>query len=250
MVCGDVYIFNGQSNMEASDATGAYNWKLGQWVRSTAYSGSTAVWARAGYQCCFGNWPNDAFGNGPAGGGNVAANLGDLLSTAYQTPICIINQAYSGTTIEQHQPTAVNHADATTLYGRLLKRVQAAGFANDVKAILYYQGEYHSAATTYAGLFDNLYKAWKTDYPNIKKVYIEQVNAGCNEGGAYNAQVREIQRNFQSTYSDITVMTAVGVTGFTGCHFSELKPLKKRSMRSLRSILNGSLSIRLPSCRG
>ena len=219
VVCGDVYVFNGQSNMEAGGGS-AYDWQLGEWVRSTGYAGSTAVWAKASFDCCFGNWPYANPGaNGPQGAGEVAANLGKDLAAAYQTPVLVINGAYSGTIIEQHQPNAANHADTTTLYGRVLRRAQVAGVTNNVKAILYYQGEYtgNNGYTTYAALFDVLYKAWKQDFPAVRKVYIEQINTGCGYASAPN--VRDIQRKFQETYNDITVMAACGIREYTGCHY-------------------------------
>jgi hypothetical protein len=217
VVCGDVLAMTGQSNMEAG-GTGAYDWRISEWVRSTAYSGSNAVWARGSEVCCFGNWPNyNTGGNAPAGVGQVGAALAGAIATAYQTPVCIINGAYSGTVIEQHQPNPANHADTTTLYGRLLRRAQVAGVVNDIKAFLYNQGEYYNDTINYARLYDSLRKAWKGDYPNLQKIYEIQVNTGC--GYAFNPQIREIQRKFSETYNDVTVMSVVGVCEYTGCHY-------------------------------
>jgi hypothetical protein len=149
----------------------------------------------------------------------VGASLGKFLALSNRTPVCIINSAVSGTIIEQHQRNNAKPTDTTTIYGRLLLRAQLSGLINYVKAILYYQGEYHSDAVSYPGLFDQMYKSWKGDYPALQKVYVMQVNAGCNESGAYNAQVREIQRKFGENYGNVTVMTAVGLMEFTGCHY-------------------------------
>ena len=216
VVCGDVYVVNGQSNAEASAGTNIYDAEIGEWVRSTGYSGNLAVWAKASYTCCFGN--GGGASNGPEGAGILGANLGRLIATAYQTPVAIINGAYSGTVIEQHLPNASNHADIATIYGRVLRRAQVAGVVNDIKAILWYQGEYHNGYATYPGLFDQLYQAWKADFPGIRKVYVEQINTGCDT--TVNANIREIQRKFPETYADITVMTACGIMGYTGCHYT------------------------------
>lgn len=223
VVCGDIYAMTGQSNMEAG-GTGAYDWQINQWVRSAGYSVDSAtqvlspLWARASFRCCFGNWPYGA-SNGPNGAGMVAANLGLLIANATQTPVCILNGAYSGSYIEQHLPNPADHADRATLYGRLLSRARAAGLVPHIRCLLYYQGEYNNGFQTYPRLFDSLYRAWKADYPALERVYIEQVNTGCGYA-ASNPMIRDIQRRFGDNYPDITVMAACGIRGYTGCHYS------------------------------
>lgn len=207
VACGDVILVTGQSNAEAG-GSGAFT--LGEWVRSAGYvqagNGYRAAWGVATYLCCT-----------APGAGMLGTNLGKFLALSNRTPICVLNGAVSGTVIEQHQRNDANPVDVNTLYGRLLLRAQVAGLAAYAKSMLYFQGEYHNGYQSYPGYFDALYKDWKSDYPALQKVYVEQVNTGCDTN--VNANIRDIQRRFGETYDDVTVMAACGVREYTGCHY-------------------------------
>ena len=87
--------------------------------------------------------------------------------------------------------TSANEADptdVTTIYGRLLWRLQQAKLTHGVRAVLWHQGENdqgESGATgtygwvNYEEYFIRMSAAWKQDYPNIKHYYIHQIWPGA-----------------------------------------------------------------------
>ncbi|MBL8026152.1 MAG: T9SS type A sorting domain-containing protein [Fibrobacteres bacterium] len=223
VVCGDVYVMTGQSNA-AAGGTGAYDWEIPEWIRSVGYTKDSTgqkllpLFAKASYKCCFLSIKDAAAGVGMLGG-----NLGRLIATSENTPICIVNGALGGSHITQHQRNNANPTDTSTLYGKLLMRMRLAGFDKQVKAMLYYQGEFSYSFDTYPSLFDSLYKSWHLDYPALKEIYIQQINAGCNtyfSSAKFNPLIRNFQRSLGETKPDITVMAACGAIGFDGCHYS------------------------------
>ncbi len=58
------------------------------------------------------------------------------------------------------------------------------------------------------------------DYPSIEKVFVFQIHPGC--GGDKQSELREIQRKFAETYSDVEVMSTVGLPGHDGCHYTKI----------------------------
>ncbi len=70
-------------------------------------------------------------------------SLWPLVATHYLAdqgvPIAYITAANGGSSIAQWQPNSANHGDATTLYGSMYRRINAAG--GRVKAVLFWQGE-------------------------------------------------------------------------------------------------------------
>ena len=67
--------------------------------------------------------------------------LAKRLVESQKMPIFIINAAVGGTRIDQHQRNATNPTDLTTIYGRMLWRVQQAKLTHGIRGILWHQGE-------------------------------------------------------------------------------------------------------------
>ena len=137
-----------------------------------------------------------------------------------------MNGAVGGTQIQDHLRNSDNPQDYSTIYGRLLSRIVLVGIKENIKGIFWYQGENSSDPSyiNYADNFQTLYSNWKLDYPSIKKIFLFQVRPGC--GGEFQREVREIQRNISNSYSDVAVISTVGVPGHDGCHdgFRTWKP--------------------------
>ena len=64
-----------------------------------------------------------------------------MLIETHKVPICIINGAQGGTRIDQHQRNEADPTDVSTIYGRLLWRLQQAKLTHGVRAVLWHQGE-------------------------------------------------------------------------------------------------------------
>jgi hypothetical protein len=157
--------------------------------------------------------------------------LAKRLVESDKMPIFIINGAVGGTRIDQHQRNEADPTDLTTIYGRALWRVQQAKLTCGIRGILWHQGENNQGAASPGGDYDwksyedyfvELSAAWKQDFPNVQHYYVFQIwpnacsmsgNSGCGD------MIREIQRRLPRLYSNLSVMSTVGVKPPGGCHF-------------------------------
>ena len=219
LVAGDVFIVNGQSNGSAPNQ-GPGGIANDEWIRTFGSSAFTEV------DCAKDTlW---GLGLGTTTQSNFAIGvwsmkLAKLLSDSLQIPVCIINGSRFGSIISSHLPNAANHVDLKTIYGRLLFRAQKAGVTNNVKAFFWYHGESNGDTSYqfYSSRFNQLYNFWKSDFPGLNRLFVMQTRPGCIVGAnfQYHQQVREILRNLESQYSDITLMSTAGIPNFDGCHF-------------------------------
>jgi Domain of unknown function (DUF2341)/Concanavalin A-like lectin/glucanases superfamily/Carbohydrate esterase, sialic acid-specific acetylesterase len=227
LVCGDAYLIQGQSNALATDTGETASPSSSDWIRS--YGSTTgnpqgarlklwgnAVWKdRNGEKLQLGYW---------------GMELARRLVESQKIPICIINGAVGGTRIDQHQRNSTNHEDVATIYGRLLWRVREAKLRHGVRGLLWHQGENDQGADgptggfgweTYQQYFVELSAAWKQDYPNLKHYYIFQIwPKACAMGvnGSDN-MLREVQRTLPALYSNMSIMSTLGIKPPGGCHY-------------------------------
>jgi len=244
LVCGDAYIIDGQSNAEATGPNNGMppesDYYTSEWIRSfgNQHDGS----ARGGWETAVRThkWGTPEYGNGQIGTWGMV--LASNLLARHKMPICIINGAYGGTPIFQHQPNPANRFDTSggfyqnpyKIYGSLLTRVTAAKLTHGIRGVLWHQGENDqgSGAPTgdynwksYQQYFIDMSAAWKRDYPNILHYYVFQIwPSGCNMGGTISGDMLlEAQRGLQFFYSNMRVMSTLGVVSGTSgrglCHF-------------------------------
>ena len=140
LVCGDVFVIQGQSNAEAwTDERVIHPYKS-SWLRSFGTPSTNkdrardAVWGNA---LSFNGGPNHHHYQI----GYWGVELGKMLIERHNVPICIINGAQGGTRIDQHQRNEADPTDVKTIYGRLLWRLQQAKLTHGVRAVLWHQGE-------------------------------------------------------------------------------------------------------------
>ena len=242
IVCGDAWIIEGQSNAEA---TGPNNGPdedpalpADAWIRSygNQLDGSTRggwgtavrthIWGRPNYGCHqIGAW------------GMVLARH---LVERHRMPVCFINAAHGGTPIWQHQRNPADRFDTSgeyyrnpyKIYGGLLTRVTAARLTHGIRGVIWHQGENDSGAgsptndwnyKTYQRYFLDMAAAWKQDFPNLRHYYVFQVWPLPCSMGPKDDQIREAQRTLPRLFSNLRVMSTVGVstehTGRGACHF-------------------------------
>ncbi len=228
IVCGDAYLIEGQSNALATDTREQSPPETNEWIRS--YGSSPAnlndapgnlwcnpVWkARNGEKAELGWW---------------GMELAKRLLESQQVPIFIINAAVGGTRIDQHQRSAADPIDVTTIYGRMLWRVQQAKLTHGIRAILWHQGESDQGSEgptggygweTYQQLFVEMSAAWKQDFPNVQHYYTFQIwPNSCSMGGNLGSgdKLREKQRTLPQLFSHMSIMSTLGVRPPGGCHF-------------------------------
>ncbi|MFN0051794.1 MAG: DUF2341 domain-containing protein [Planctomycetales bacterium] len=226
IVCGDAFLIIGQSNAVATDFGKENPLVPSPWVRTF---GATAgdphgsrlkLWANAAARS-----PEGKFEIGYWG-----MELGRRLVESENIPVCIINGAVGGTRIDQHQRNDADPTDVGTIYGRLLWRVQHARLTHGIRAVIWHQGENDQGADgptggygyeTYRQLFVDLAASWKEDYPNIQHYYAFQIwPKSCAMGinGSDN-RLREVQRTLPRLFSNLSVISTLGVKPPGGCHF-------------------------------
>jgi hypothetical protein len=214
IVCGDVYLINGQSNSHPTRREAVYKNEFcrsfGKNTNYSDYNPADTIWGLAS-----GNHSRDF---------HVSAwgiRLMKRMVEQHKIPVAIINGGSGGSSIEYNLPNDEDLLSLNSTYGRLLYRAKKAGVDYNIKALIWHQGEANSREPSYlnyAGNFDSLYKAWKRDYPSIEKVYVFQIHPGC--GGDKQSELRETQRNFAHTYKDVTTISTSGIRGHDGCHYT------------------------------
>ena len=214
VVCGDTYLVNGQSNAVATDywAEGLGNQSQSPWIRSFG-SGTTGTDVTGDL-----HWDvaDGLTFNAHASVGSWALRMAEILVNEHGMPIGLLNGAEGGTAIALHQRNEANPTDLSTIYGRLLYRVQQAGMTSP-RALFWYQGESDGeAAAAYQTSFADLYDDWKEDFPTLEKIYVFQIRLGC---GLTFRGVREVLRTLPDVYPDIEVMSTTAAPQHDGCHF-------------------------------
>jgi autotransporter-associated beta strand protein len=217
LVCGDAYIFEGQSNAWATDSL-PVDVTANPWIRT--YGHSTATWGRA------------ARNGSDYTVGYFAYDLALSLTTQHNMPICIINGAVGGTRVDQHQANPANHTVAGSdysIYATLLNRVAGAKLTHGIRGIIWHQGENNSGSASPTGDYDyvsyqrffvEMSAAWKQDYPNFERYIVFQVMPRPCSMGPKGDQLREAQRTLPLLYSKMDILNTLAVPGYIGCHFT------------------------------
>jgi hypothetical protein len=223
LVCGDAFVINGQSNAVATDWGPGEFPETSGWIRSFGSMGGDPKSARWG--TAIRKTPGDRLAIGYWG-----YDLAKHLVETQGVPICILNGAVGGTRIDQHQRNATDPADLTTIYGRLLWRVREARLTHGIRGVLWHQGENDQGADgpsggfgweTYRQLFIELAAAWKEDFPNLRHHHVFQIwPKACAMGvdGSDN-RLREVQRQLPSAFSNLSVISTLGIDPPGGCHY-------------------------------
>lgn len=227
LVCGDVFLIQGQSNAVATDVGPVDPEFQSPWIRSFGRAAGDP--AAAAFQA----WGRAVVRDRKGGKFQIGAwgmELAKRLVEEYKRPICLLNGAVGGTRIDQHQRNPLDPADPLTIYGRLLSRVRNAKLTHCVKGVFWHQGENDQGADgptgdfgwrTYESYFIDLAGAWKEDYPNLRNYYVFQIwPKSCAMGvDGSDDRLREVQRNLPSRFSNLRVQSTLGVKPPGGCHF-------------------------------
>jgi hypothetical protein len=237
LVCGDAYIIDGQSNALATDTAEQSPPEMNQWIRSYGRPsvnkpGETEnLW-------CYPVWKAQKDEKAELGWWGM--ELAKRLVENQKVPIFIINAAAGGTRIDQHLPNPQNRRDTSgdnpwtnpyKLYGTLLTRVEGAKLTHGIRGILWHQGENDQGSDgptggygweTYHDLFKEMAAAWKTDFPNVKNYYVFQIwPNSCGMGGNIGSgdRLREKQRTLPYLFSNMSILSTLGVKPSGGCHY-------------------------------
>ena len=228
LVCGDAYIIQGQSNALATDTGEKSPPVTSEWIRSYGRPPENANDV-GGNLWCHPVWKAEHGEKAELGWWGM--ELAKRLVASQKIPIFIINGAVGGTRIDQHQRNEANPSDLTTIYGRMLWRVQQARLTHGIRGILWHQGENNQGTDgptgdydwkAYQAYFIEMSAGWKRDFPNLKHTYVFQIwPNSCSMAGSTGAgdMIREIQRSLPRLYSNMSVMSTLGIKPPGGCHF-------------------------------
>jgi hypothetical protein len=242
LVCGDAYLIEGQSNALATDTGDKSPAETNEWIRS--YGGPTGRgdatdWVRDQFDkiretsgrrpnlWCNAVWKRQKDDKAELGWWGM--ELAKKLLASQRIPICIIQGAVGGTRIDEHQRNATHHMSLATIYGRMLWRVENARLTHGIRGVLWHQGEADQGSdgpdngygsVTYQQYFMDMSAAWKQDMPNIRHYYVFQIwPNGCSQGGGHGDMLREKQRTLSRLYSNMDVMSTLGIKPGGGCHY-------------------------------
>ncbi|MFT4641717.1 MAG: hypothetical protein ACI8T1_005060, partial [Verrucomicrobiales bacterium] len=228
LVCGDAYLIDGQSNALATDTGEKSPPETSEWIRSYGRAPGNAnddpgnLWCRPVWKVQDGE---------KAELGWWGMELAKRLVTSQKMPIFIVNAAAGGTRIDQHQRNLEDPTDLTTIYGRMLWRVQQAKLTHGIRGILWHQGENDQGAAgptgsygweSYQQLFVEMAGGWKQDFPNVQRYYVFQIwPNSCSMGGREGSgdRLREKQRTLPKLFSNMAVMSTLGIQPGGPCHY-------------------------------
>ncbi|MEI8373081.1 MAG: DUF2341 domain-containing protein [Planctomycetota bacterium] len=221
LVCGDAYLINGQSNALAVDWGPGEHTDTSEWIRSFGDNSGdiNSGWGNA-VRRQGGHWQIGCWG----------MDLARLLVESEKIPICIMNGAVGGTLIEKHQRNPENPLDRTSIYGRLLNRIEQARLIHGIRGAFWHQGECDQTNwgeaggygwETYEQYFLDMTAAWKQDFPNIQHYYVFQIwPNSCSIGGnRHSDKLRDVQRLLPRHFSNMSIMSTLGIKPEGGCHF-------------------------------
>jgi len=156
-------------------------------------------------------------------------DLAKHLLASHKMPICIIQAAVGGTRIDEHKRNDAKSMDLSTMYGKMLWRVRNARLTHGIRGVFWHQGEADQGLDgpdggfgweTYQQYFVNMSLAWKQDMPNIRHYYVFQIwPNGCGQGGGHGDMLREVQRTLPRLYSNMDVMSTLGIKPPGPCHY-------------------------------
>lgn len=238
VLCGDVILLSGQSNMSALAGINEFNAiKSDKFMRnfSTANGDTTAY-----------NWFTAKYPYGSVGtiGNYLMLNLIDSL----KIPFLTINSSIGGAQIWQLSArNESNHFDQHYEYGKMLTKLKAAKILNKVKFIAFLQGEaaagnWHLDCNEYPGHFNKYITQIQEDIPSIKKFYEFQINILENNNGHIERAgfLRDFQRKTSELYPEyVEVLSTVGNVPYDGIHYGSeayIEKAKNLSKHILRDV--------------
>ena len=223
VVAGDVFVINGQSNAVSGifSITDAAAGDANEFIRSYGGWGPTTWndnddWHVVRADCRPLSEPLACVGRM---GLRFAAGL--LENT--QIPVAIINQASGGQSIDYFRANTNDVNDLTTNYGQLLTRLENGGLADNIRGLLWYQGEDDRTDNqAHFNQFPALFDQWQIQYPSVDQYYVFQIRHTCVPADAdfgQGSQISNFQREFANARDNVTPVSTTGLDGHDGCHF-------------------------------
>ena len=248
IVCGDVFIVQGQSNAEAPSYNGSSSGYESDFIRVYANGNSSSSSVINNNQWYYGQGDGNSGTNGNTGqwGLVLAKKLVDELNI----PIAIFNGAHGGQPISFFQRPENYQSSTNSNYGRLYYRLNKSGLKSYVRGVLWSQGEadsFSGGLTTeqYINEFNNLAGFWQEDYPSIEQYYIFQTrDCDCGTSQSGRVKIKEAQRQLAINNANISIMPTTGMTTHSdNCHYPFTNGYEKFGTRIFKPVLNNIYSV-------
>jgi hypothetical protein len=236
IVAGDVFIVQGQSNAEANSRNGSANGSQSSFIRvyANGTENGSNLQNNDNWYIAQGDGHKETNGNTGQWGLKLARMLMDDLNI----PIAIFNGAHGGQPIEFFQAPGNYTTSTSSNYGRMYYRLNKTGLKNNVRAILWSQGEansFNSGMNTdaYINYFNTLKAAWLNDYPNIEHFYMFQTrDCNCGTSSVGRLKIKEAQRQLALNNATISIMPTTGMTLHSDdCHYPYINGYEKFATR-------------------
>ncbi len=236
IVAGDVFFVTGQSNAWTGGIDETVYMK--EWVRSFGlvqppnnygpYNKADTLWSV----------PNDVSVKQINRIGPFAAEIARLIIESENIPVAMINSAAGGSYIDFHLKLDGKIDGAIDGGNIMYYKALKSGVINDVKGIIYRQGENESANKELALLWpkklNQLLDKYKKYFPSAQYVFAPQLNVfefQCSEAALLRETVRQLHTNNPYVKSFATV----GTVGFDRLHYS-IKGYQQSALEQFRLI--------------
>lgn len=236
IVAGDVYFVTGQSNAWIGEIDKTVYMK--EWVRSFGlvqppnnygpYNKADTLWTV----------PNDVSSKQINRIGPFAAEMARLIIESENIPVAMLNSGAGGSYIDFHLQLDGKIDGAIDGGNIMYYKAVKAGVVNDVKGIIYRQGENESAEKDLALLWptklNQLLDKYKKYFPSVQYVFAPQLNVfefTCSEASKLRETVRQLHTNNPYVKSFATV----GTIGFDRLHYS-VKGYQQTALEQFRLI--------------
>ena len=214
ILCGDAFIFYGQSNALALSQTNELNTsQIKKFVRNYVYSGNVSQGWKTG------DYPEI---------GSLGKQLASDIIKNLGVPVLIINGAKGGLPLRAlYDRDEQNPYNPGTNYGNLLARAKNSGIKR-WRGFIWNQGEEESVGLEenirqYPVIFDQFKRSLEADLPDINGFYAFQLNIMSIHQQWLAADLRDFQRRLPEIYPDITVIPSLGISDpfFDGIHYEK-----------------------------
>lgn len=213
VVAGDFYVIAGQSNAAAT-IFGAWSSKYARTIaripdNDPSITPRDTIWTAAAWSWTYvGAW---------------GLEMQKEILERDSIPTCVINSSLPGAKVSAFLSRDPRDSTSFSLYGGLVKRVRVANPAR-IRAFIWMHGEQEVFENigNYAEEYDQLYKLWAHDYPEVEQFVVVQSNLIILRNDTPNpvgGSVRDFLRRTKYIYPKTDHFTAIGTPDYDGVHY-------------------------------
>ena len=168
---GDIFVVAGQSNFSGRGFQNQLYTSPASGVKATLF-GNDNNWKNLTDPFDSSTGQVDSVSTDTIAGGSLIPLLATRILADQNVPVAFIPTAKGGSSSAQWQPNSTNHTLATTLFGSMERRINAAG--GKVRAVLWFQGETDAtncvSPSVYTANTNTIIDTIAADYPGLKTV--------------------------------------------------------------------------------